>query len=305
MEQADGTSTPNNTSSGSASTKNAYTQNKKRNYFITFWINNYPTTFPNNVQYCITCEDETEDGKFHGHAFIYFKNPVAMKSVKKLFGNDAHCKKIFNNSGCIQYVKGEIGDERKVKHNIHEYGTPPMDNGKHKTVAELKQIDDPAELDWRMYNTWEKIHSKKKVKIADWHKKIKVYFITGPSGIGKSQTASSLVQQLGYDEIEEVKYVNGFWTGVIDGTGCAIYDDFRDSHMPASEFINFIDYNKHNLNIKGASVKNNYELIIITSIQHPTLIYKNMNDEASKQWLRRIEIIDLSERKPLNIDLSC
>lgn len=55
----------------------------------------------------------------------------------------------------------------------------------------------------------------------------------------------------GIDEFEEVKYSNGFWNGVSDGNGCAVYDDFRDSHISASEFINFIDYNVHNLNVKG------------------------------------------------------
>lgn len=74
------------------------------------------------------------------------------------------------------------------------------------------------------------------------------------------------MEENGIEEFEEVKYENGFWNGIGDGTGCCVYDDFRDSHMKASEFINFIDYNVHNLNIKGGNVKNNYNLIIITSV---------------------------------------
>ena len=63
--------------------------------------------------------------------------------------------------------------------------------------------------------------------------------------------------------------------------------------MKPNDFIKFIDYNRHGLNIKGGSVMNNYELIIITSIFHPNKIYSGINEESKQQWLRRMEIIDL------------
>ena len=83
-------------------------------------------------------------------------------------------------------------------------------------------------------------------------------------------------------EMTEKEFENGF------------YDEFRDSHMKASEFINLIDYNKHIMNIKGSQVMNNYKLIIITSLFHPKKIYNNMTEEAREQWLRRIKIINTS-----------
>ena len=65
--------------------------------------------------------------------------------------------------------------------------------------------------------------------------------------------------------------------------------------MKVKEFINFIDYNVHTMNIKGGHIKNNYHLIIITSINDPNTIYSNCidNEETSKQWLRRLTIIQL------------
>ena len=68
-------------------------------------------------------------------------------------------------------------------------------------------------------------------------------------------------------------------------------------------FIKFIDYNKHPLNIKGGSIINNYELIIITSVQNPELIYMNVGDEPRKQWLRRMEIIDMRPKSEESIEL--
>ena len=66
--------------------------------------------------------------------------------------------------------------------------------------------------------------------------------------------------------------------------------------MSASEFIQFIDYNKHRLNIKCGSVQNNYTTIIITTVQDPEYIYEKLtrnNDEPKKQWMRRINIIHI------------
>lgn len=74
------------------------------------------------------------------------------------------------------------------------------------------------------------------------------------------------MEEKGVEEFEEVKFNGQFWMGVSEGTGCAVYDDFRASHMKPSEFINFIDYNVHNLNVKGGQIKNKYNLIIITSV---------------------------------------
>ena len=63
--------------------------------------------------------------------------------------------------------------------------------------------------------------------------------------------------------------------------------------MTASEFINFIDYRSHNLNVKGGTVRNNYTKIIITSIQSIDELYSNMPSEAKQQWIRRMIIHNL------------
>lgn len=55
-----------------------------------------------------------------------------------------------------------------------------------------------------------------------------------------------------------------------------------------------IDYRTYNLNIKGGSVKNKYELIIFTSVQKLSSVYKNVEEyERREQWERRINLIDL------------
>ena len=71
--------------------------------------------------------------------------------------------------------------------------------------------------------------------------------------------------------------------------------------MKPSEFINFIDYNVHNLNIKGSFIKNKYSFIFITSVQDPEKLWKEFQEKNPEdnliQWIRRMQIIHLSDGK--------
>eukprot|EP00833_Pecoramyces_ruminatium_P004233 jgi/Orpsp1_1/1178265/evm.model.c7180000064620.1 len=55
------------------------------------------------------------------------------------------------------------------------------------------------------------------------------------------------------------------------------------------------------MNIKGDSMLNNYNCIIITSIQKLQRIYGNVPDELRKQWERRIEVIDMFPPEPVHL----
>lgn len=300
---SNGTSTPGNTKAG--------VPRKARNYLVTSYEQAaYKQEMPKkpHISYLVECEDSTADGKWHMHAFIYFTNPVAMASLKKLFGNSCHVERPHFNSLAIQYVKGEIPGEGKSmnevrKYNIKEFGEPPMDNGVSRTVAELKKMETPDELEWKQYHTYMQIHSRDKIKRTEWHKpELKVYYFYGnDSGVGKSKAIQDWLDEHNIEEFDLVKHVGDFWHIQGDGTGVAVYDEFRDSHMPVSEFINFIDYNIHSLNIKGGSLKNKYHTILISSIQNPHRIYRNQPEETRRQWLRRINIIEIG--KPVSIDV--
>lgn len=233
-------------------------------------------------------------GHEHIHMYIHFES--SYKLNKKIINTGVHvdiCRG--SPKQCIDYVK-------KDGNVICEHGSQPH-QGK-LTVDELRNmsIDEvPAQL----YNIKKKIDAENSidVEIDDWAKSIKVVYICGPSGIGKTELAKQYVRehknQYG-TKVNLVKHIGDFWHNVKSNGMIAIYDEFRDSHMKASEFINFIDYNKHSLNTKGGDCTNDYQLIIITSVQTPYEIYKGMNHEAREQWLRRMEIINLY---PNNIEI--
>ncbi len=254
-----------------------------------------------SLSYLISCKEiAPSTGHQHIHIFICLSNPIKL-SVKKTC--NAHIEV------CKGTIKQNIDYIKKDGNIIDEIGDIPRERGGSHTVSELKAVDNPDELDWKEYNTWKKINSDKvnDIDIDDLYKNVEVYYITGPSGIGKTEKAKEIIRnnkdKYG-SKINMVKCENNFWLGV-GSAKIALYDDFRDSHLKASEFINFIDYNKHLLNIKGGSKMNEYNLIIITSVQPLHEIYKNMPDEPKKQWIRRINYIDLtdySQIEDLDID---
>lgn len=237
-------------------------------------------------------------GRTHYQTFIYTHQSVRFTALKELF-KTAHIEKklkISTNEQAIDYCKKD--------NNYTEEGKPPK-QGKHQidtdTLKNMTDIEIIEEVPIKEVKSWINARDilNSNMNIKDWNKKITVYYIQGPSGSGKSTWIENFIQTLPeeYHEVNLIKHVNNFWLG-IGNAKVAIYDDFRDSHMKASEFINFIDYRRHKLNCKNRDhVTNNYEYIFISSVQNITDIYANMNiidNEPSKQWIRRCITIDLN-----------
>lgn len=235
--------------------------------------------------YLIACKEKAPTtGHVHFHVYVQFPNTRRL-SLKKLCGS--HVEKCLGSpEQNIKYIKKD-GDV------IVEEGSPRLNY-----MPSIKQVKDmtPAERDGlpaNMYNIIQKINDeeKKHIKGTEYHKDVVVYYVYGESGSGKTKYS---IEHIGDRLFNEVKYDGSFWHGVTEDCDIALYDDFRDSHMKPAEFINFIDYNRHIMNVKGGSVRNNYKEIYITSVQSPEEIYKNVAGEPRKQWERRMKCIHIN-----------
>lgn len=256
-------------------------------------------------QYLLCCEHIGQENK-HYHVYVQYNNTKRL-NTKKLHG--AHIEKCFGSAQqnidyckCLDKKHKEAGI---ISLLIEEYGEPKFKGGNF-SVKDLKNMDNPDELPAILYNTYLRIKKHTNgLRVKDISKNVTVYWIQGPSGIGKTNKAKEIAAEFEEQhdcDIDLIKFTNGFYLGTTDNAKSAIYDDFRDTHMSASEFINLVDYNKHYMNIKGDSRLNNYELIIITSVQRLSDIYRNMKDtEPKKQWERRINVINLYPPEEINI----
>lgn len=266
-----------------------------------------------SLSYIIACEElAPTTNKKHIHIYTHFKNAISL-SIKKC--NKAHIEV------CKGSPKQNIDYIRKNGNIIFEDGEEPKQGNKNYNYENLKMTTEKDILNNEELNNFEKCAVLKLKKIADnepmkasdflnsWSKfdELKVYYICGPSGSGKSQKAKEIIKEYVQEKpeanIDLIKYTNNFYIGATGKSEIGFYDEFRPSHMKASEFINLIDYNKHQMNIKGGNVKNNYKMIIITSIFKPEKIYNNIPDESKTQWLRRMNIINLyKDEEELIID---
>ena len=260
----------------------------------------------------------------HYHVLCQFRENIKKLSTKKLHG--AHIKPmIFGNTDQLKdYL--DCKDKEHIKNNVTSividesgeykcYGTNNLPDNSCKSLLGVKRMADLP--DWRMVNAWKtlKINERCKINVANWNKHIEVYWIQGPSGIGKSEKAWELIKTWYQDHLiddeeqmtfDEIKYNShsGFYLGIDleEENKVAIFDDFRARMLP-EEFINLIDYRRHKLEIKGGHIVNNYELIIFTTIQHFDRIYSNVeNYEMREQWTRRVKVIDLYNKSSISLD---
>lgn len=270
---------------------------KGRNFLFTlneveYWdeLKDYVSNHP-QFQYGIaTLEKAPTTGHKHIHCYVQFKQPTKLSKEKTANARIDKCRGSAQQN--IDYVKKTKEPEKRGE-IIWEEGEPKHKGG--PTIKEIKEMpkEEREQLPGFYFNIVNKINNEeaKDISVDEFHKEVKVFYLWGPSGIGKTRRAIEMIKQAGFQTFNLVKYDGNFWHGAKENGGAALYDDFRDSHMKPSEFINFIDYNIQIMNVKGGSIKNKYSYIVITSVQDPEAIYSNVEGEPRKQWLRRMSEI--------------
>ena len=238
-----------------------------------------------SLNYVIACKEVAPTtGHVHIHVYVQFMDSVKM-SITKLCG--AHVEK------CRGSAQQNIAYIKKDGDVIYEHGEPRFKGG--HTIKEVENMSSEArkQLPIQMFNIVRKVEEieKKYISPLEYYKQVEVFYVYGDSGAGKTKWCIDDMVKNKLEKFNEVKYDGSFWHGVTEDCAVCLYDDWRDSHMKPAEFINFIDYNRHVMNVKGGSMRNNYTRIYISSVQPPENIYKSVNGEPRKQWERRMKII--------------
>ena len=242
-------------------------------------------------EYIVTAKETApETGHLHYHILICFNQPTVL-TVKGLQGAMVSVKKNQKTSWTREQAHDYVTKDCEIVEKFGEW----HQQGR-KTVQQLSKVSDPSELCPTEFNNWLKIRSFSSgiTKKMLYNPDIEVIYIWGDSGVGKSKYVYDHISD--EDRVDRVRYNGHFWQNVsYDPTiKIAWYDDFRDRHMPPDEMINFCDYYRNPLDVKGGQIVAHYDKIFITSVQDPTTLWPNMqNDEPKRQWLRRMKIVHL------------
>lgn len=298
---------------------------RSRRFFITFWHEVNGIYNDKTLSYCCQCYDkctEEHDGKFHGHAFIYFKTPQRFSKVVKFYGEDCHNESMIDkkgrkrqNSKMINYIMDPNHKHGKSKYNRIEFGEMPCDNGIHYTAADARNmtIDEVETLNIHeaaiVLNIKEKLRKEDTIdsKIKAWHTKknlrepIEIIYHTGESGTGKTWEIDNIHEQTDKDNLNGISlvYCNGeFWDydelnnrKALTEPHVLIINEFRDSTMKLQTFLQMLE-GRGCIPIKGGSVPCAFlKKVVICSIIKPWKLYKNvciMDENTATEIKRRI-----------------
>lgn len=172
-------------------------------------------------------------------------------------------------------------------------------------------FNDPREFKYNIYHNWkDMILYDDEDENKYLSKNVKIYYIFGPVNVNKLEKAneiirlykekySTIVNYINYDDgyWNGRAFHNGFYSGVGFRSKIAIYKDFYEYDIYVNRFKELIDNSRRPMKVKHGWKRNDYELIIITSVQNPKDIYKDYPEEDRRRILESItEIIDLTPK---------
>lgn len=172
-------------------------------------------------------------------------------------------------------------------------------------------FNDPRDFKYKIYHNWkDMILYDDEDENKYLSKDVKIYYIFGPVNANKLEKANEIIRL--YKEkygtiVNYINYDDGYWNGrafhngFYSGVGfrskIAIYKDFYEYDMYVNRFKELIDNSRRPMKVKHGWKRNDYELIIITSVQNPKDIYKEYPEEDRRRILESItEIIDLTPK---------
>lgn len=173
-------------------------------------------------------------------------------------------------------------------------------------------FNDPREFKYNIYHNWkDMILYDNEDENKYLSKNVKIYYIFGPVNVNKLEKVNEIIRL--YKEkygtiVNYINYDDGYWNGrafhngFYSGVGfrskIAIYKDFYEYDMYVNRFKELIDNSRRPMKVKHGWKRNDYELIIITSVQNPKDIYKEYPEEDRRRILESItEVIDLTQKE--------
>lgn len=227
----------------------------------------------------------------HLQGYFYFENPRAYpnKIIRELFrgihDTSANGTPQHNRDYCLKLRTGDKPNER-----FEEFGEIPKQGDRtdwQRAVSDLSNGVDIVSVvteQPQLLPAIRALQTFKNLTMKSTHRDVKVIFIVGNSGTGKTRWAWENYPDL-YSKPE-----GHWWDGYTDQKTILLDDYYGD--IPYSQFLKVLDRYPLNLPIKGGFVAAAYDTIIITSNKSFTQWYPEPNN-AIKRRIHEIKNFDI------------
>ena len=264
------------------------------------------------VYFCMA-DEIAPTGTYHTHVFFVVNSPVRFSRVKKLFP-DAHIEQAIGNAEENRnYIRKEGRQaniekaETRVEGTFEEWGELPDDislgQGFRSDLADIEvMIENGMRPDEIMRQNFAFRKFERMIRSAYFDKRkretptkreVKVHYIVGESGTGKSYTYTQLCEE--HDE-EDIYFLSDYENGGLDlycGEHILFMDEYK-GQLTFSQLLIMTDCYKSQLHARYVNVIALWDEIYITSVYPPEELYKQMVSadvrgiDKQKQLLRRI-----------------
>lgn len=205
------------------------------------------------LYYCM-CDETGEEGTYHTHLFLHFKNPVSFSKLKSLFPS-AHIDKAYGTpQENRDYVRKEgkyLNSEKKTTNHIdtfEEQGELQEEKqGKRSDIEDILHMikEGCSELEiiekhphfMNNPSAYDKVRKLLQKEEANQYRHVEVTYIYGETGAGKTKYATDICGGYGgYYRVTDYQHPFDDY----DGQDTIVFDEFR-SDLSISSMLNYLD----------------------------------------------------------------
>lgn len=264
-----------------------------------------------SLTYFICVEHVGSENK-HYHILTQYDNSIRL-SFKKLYG--AHVEYLRGTpQEALRYLKCE--DEKHISKGItckiiDEEGVI-RNHGRMLSVKDVIEADEEElkDLDFRFYNSAKRIKEDVNEEETfmnmldeiekDDLKGPEVIYIYGEPGSGKTyQAYKEALKKFEKKDIGKIYINNKYFKFINENAKCFVIEEFRDSQLPVTEYLQLTDKYGYTAATKGGWKTIRPQCIIICCYKHPNEIYNKIN-ENNIQFKRRITKFYICKDRKLN-----
>lgn len=259
-------------------------------------IHSILSDFP-GLEYWCMCDETGEQGTYHTHLYMAFRNSVMFDTVRSKFYG-AHIEpakgKHRENRDYIR-KEGKWLDDAKHETNhpetFEEWGELPPDKGKTETQAErimqlVKDGKTNAEILEELPTAYNRLnyieHARQTIleaKYKDDFRKLSTTYIWGETGAGKTR---SIMEQHGYSNVYRVTdYAHPFDN--YKGQDVILFEEFRSS-LPLAAMLNYLDGYPVELPCRYANKVACYTKVYLVSNIPLHEQYPNVQQNEPESW---------------------